>query len=97
MQDRKRETDLKNRLLDSVREGKDGMIGENSIEICILPYVKQIASPGSMHETGHSGPVHWNETEGWDGEGGGRGFRIGGTCTPMADLCQCMAKTTTIL
>ena len=49
-----------------------------------------------MHETGHSGPVHWNETEGWDGEGGGRGFRIGGTCTPMADLCQCMAKTTTI-
>ena len=37
------------------------------------------------------------DPEGWDGEGGGRGFRIGGTCTPMADLCQCMAKTTTML
>ena len=35
--------------------------------------------------------------EGWDGEGGGRGFRRGNTCTPMADSCQCIAKTTTIL
>ena len=26
-----------------------------------------------MHETGCSGPVHWNDPEGWDGEGGGRG------------------------
>jgi len=24
-----------------------------------------------MHETGHSGPVHWDDPEGWDGEGGG--------------------------
>ena len=43
-----------------------------------------------MHETGCSGPVHWNDPEGWDGEGGG--FRMGDTCTPMADSCQCMAK-----
>ena len=51
-----------------------------------------------MHETGHSGLVHWDDPEGWDGEGGGRkGFRMGDTCTPMADSCQCMAKTTTIL
>ena len=35
--------------------------------------MKQIASPGSMHETGYSGPVHWDDPEGWDGEGGGRG------------------------
>ena len=27
----------------------------------------------------------------------GGGFRMGDTCTPMADSCQCMAKTTTIL
>jgi len=26
----------------------------------------------------------------------GGGYRIGDTCTPMADSCQCMAKTTTI-
>ena len=44
-----------------------------------------------------SGLVHWDDPEGWDGEGGGRGFRIGNTCKSMADSCQCMAKTTTIL
>jgi len=50
-----------------------------------------------MHETGHSRPVHWDDPEGWDGEGSGRWFRMRDTCTPMADLCQCMAKATTIL
>ena len=40
MQDRKRDTDVKNRLLDSVGEGEGGMIWENSIKKCILPYVK---------------------------------------------------------
>ena len=51
-------------------ESDGGMIRENSIETCILSYVKQIASPGSMHETGCSGLVHWDNPEGWDGEGG---------------------------
>ena len=36
----KRDTDIKNRVLNSMGEGKDGMIRENSIETCILPYVK---------------------------------------------------------
>ena len=54
--------------------------------------MKQIASPGLMHEKGCSGLVHWDDPEGWGGEGGGRGFRMGNTCTPMADSCQCMAK-----
>ena len=54
------------------------MIRENSIETCILPYVKQIPSPGSMHETGCSGLVHWNDPEGLDGEGGGWGVQDGG-------------------
>ena len=49
----------------------------NSTETCILSYVKQIASPGSMHETGCSGLVHWDDPEGWDGEGGGRGVQDG--------------------
>ena len=74
MWDSKRDTDVKNRLLDSVREGEGGMIWENSIET----YVKQIASPGSMHETGCSGPVNWDDPEGWDGEGGGRRAQDGG-------------------
>ena len=53
-------------------EGEDGMFWENGIETCILSYVKQIASPGLMHGTGCLGLVHWDDTEGWDGEGGGR-------------------------
>ena len=47
-----------------------------------------------MHETGCSGLVHWDDPEG--SELGG-GFRMGNICTPMADSCECMAKTTTIL
>jgi len=49
----------------------------DSIETCILLYVKQITSPGSMHETGHSRSVHWDDPEGWDGEGGGRRVQDG--------------------
>ena len=51
-------------------EGEGGMIWENSIEKCILSSVKQIASPGWMHETSARG--WWDDPEGWDGEGGGR-------------------------
>ena len=51
MQNRKRDTDVWNRLLDSVGEGEGGMFQENSIETCILSRVKQITSPGWMHET----------------------------------------------
>ena len=47
-------------------------------------------SPGLMHDTGCLGLVHWDDPEGWDGEVGG-GFRTGNTCTPVVDLCQCMA------
>ena len=46
MQNRKRHTDVQNRLLDSVREGEGGMFQENSIEPCILSREKQITSPG---------------------------------------------------
>ena len=78
MQDSKRDTDIKNRLLDSVGEGKSGMIWESSIETCMLPHVKYITSLSSMHETGHSKPVHWDDPEGWDGEEGGRWVQDGG-------------------
>ena len=50
---------------------------ENGIEACILSYVKWIASPGSMHETGCSRMVHWDDPQGWDEEGGGRGVQGG--------------------
>ena len=67
------------------------MVWENGIETCII-YVKRIASPGSMHDTGCSGLVHWDDPEGGDGEGGERGVQDENTCTPMVDSCQCMAK-----
>ena len=66
-------------------EGEGGMIWENGIETCILSYVKRIASPGFMHETGCSGLVHCDDPEGWFEVGGG--FRMGNTCTPVADAC----------
>ena len=53
-------------------EGEGGMIWENGIEICIS-YMKRIASPSSMHDTGCLGLVHWDDPEGWYGEGGGSG------------------------
>ena len=51
MQNRKRDTDVQNRILGSVGKGEGGMFWENSIETCILSRVKQITSPGWMHET----------------------------------------------
>ena len=68
MRDSKRVTDVKNGPLDSVGEGECRIIQENSIETCILQYVKQIYSPGSMYETGCSGPADWDDPEEWDGE-----------------------------
>ena len=73
MQDSKRETAVKNRLLDSVGEGKGGMTWENSTETFILPHVKQMTSASSLHEAGHSKLVLWDNPEGWGGERGGRG------------------------
>ena len=73
-------------------EGEGGMIWENGIETYILLYVKRIASPGLMHDTGCSGLVHWDDPEGWDGREVGVGFRMGNTCTPVVDSCQCIAK-----
>ena len=56
-----------------------------------------MTSASLMREAGYSKLVPWGNPEGWDGEGGGRGIRDGGTWTPMVDSCQCMAKTTTTL
>ena len=57
-------------------EGEGGMIWENGIEIRII-YMKRVASPGSMHDTGCLGLVHWDDPEGWHGEGGGRRVQDG--------------------
>ena len=87
-------------LFDSVGEGEGGMIWENGIETCIISYVKRIASPcmiqGSMHDTGCLGLVHWDDPEGWDGEAGGKGFRIANTYT-RGGFMSMYGKTNTIL
>ena len=53
----------------NVGEGEGGMICENGIETRIISYMKWIASSGSMHDNGYLGLVHWNDPEGWYGEG----------------------------
>ena len=72
MRDSKKDTDVENSLLDPVGEGEGGMIWENGIETCIISYKKRIASPGLLQDTGCLWLVHWDDPEGWYGEGGGR-------------------------
>ena len=97
MWDSKRDTDVKNRLLDSAGDGKGGIIWENSIETCILSYKKWIASLGSMQDTGCLGLVHWDDPEGWDGEEGGREGQDGEHMYTHGWFMSMYGKTTTIL
>ena len=80
MQNRKRDTDVQNRILDSLGEGKGGMFRENSIETCILSRVKQITSPGWMRETSApawcTGKTQRNRVEREVGEGIGMGIHV---------------------
>ena len=91
MRDSKRDTDVQNRLLDSVGDGEGGMIWENGIETCILSCKKRIASLGSIQDTGYLGLVHWDDPDMGREVGEGE-FRIENSCTPVVDSCQCMAK-----
>ena len=97
MQNRKRDRDVQNRLLDSVGEGEGGMFRENSIETSILSRVKEITIPGWMHETRAQGWCTGKTQRDGMGKEVGGGIGLGNTCKSMADSCQCMAKTTTIL
>ena len=71
MRDSKRDTDVKNRLLDSLGEGEGGMTWENCIETYILSYVKRIPSPGSPVDTWDrvlgAGVLGWPRRIGWGG------------------------------
>ena len=92
---KKKKTDLQNSLLDSVGEGEGGMFQENSIETWIVSRVKQITSPGWMHET--SARI-WctGKTQGeWVEREVGGGIGMGNTCKPMSVSFQCMTKFTT--
>ena len=83
--------------MDSVGEGEGGMIWENGIEIRIISYMERVASPGSMHDTGCSGLVHWDDPEGWYGEGGGRTVQDGEHMYTCGGFILIFGKTNTIL
>ena len=97
MQNRKRDIDVHDRLLDSLGEGEDGMFQENSIETCILSIVKQISSPGWMHETSARTWCTGKTQRDWVDQKVGGGIGMGNTCISRADSCQCMTETTTML
>ena len=78
-------------------EGKGGMIWENGIETRIISYVKRIASLGLMQDTGCSGLVHWDDPEGWYGEGGGREVPDGEHVYTRSGFRLMYDKTNTIL
>ena len=89
MQNRKRDTDVQNRILDSVGEGKGGMFRENSMYII-------------YSETDHQPRWDtWDKCLAWctgktqrnqvEREVGG-GIGMGNTCNSMADSCQWMTK-----
>ena len=78
-------------------EGEGGMIWENGIETCIISYMKRVTSSGSMHDTGCLGLVHWDDPEGWNGEGGGRRVQDGEHMYTCGRLILIYGKTNTIL
>ena len=77
-------------------QGEGGMIWENGTEICIISYMKRVASPGSMHDTGYLGLVHWDNPEGRYGEGGGRRAQDGEHMYTCDRFILIYGKTNTI-
>ena len=59
-----KETLMYRTVMDSVGEGEGGKIWENDNVTCIISCMKRVASPGSMHDTGCLGLVHWDDPEG---------------------------------
>ena len=78
-------------------EGEGGMIWKNGIETCIVSYMKRTASPGSMHDTGCLGLVHWDDPERWYREGGGRGVQDWELMYTCGRFMLMYGKTNTIL
>ena len=73
------------------------MIWENGIETCIILYKKRIASLGLMQDTGCLGLVHWDNPEGWYGEGGGRGVQEWKLMYTRGGSMLMYGKTNTVL
>ena len=66
-------------------------------EACKISCMKRVASPGSMHDTGCLGLVHWEDPEGWNGEGGGRRVQDGEHMYTCGGFILIFGKTNTIM
>ena len=88
---------VQNSLMDSVGEGEGRKIWENGIETCKISCMKRVASPGSMHDTGCLGLVHWDDPEGWNGEGGGRRVQDGEHMYTCGGFILIFGKTNTVM
>ena len=64
---------------------------------CTISHMKQIASPGLKHDTECLGLVHWDDPEGWYGEGSGRGVQDGEHVHTRGGFMLMCGKTNTIL
>ena len=84
-------------IFGTVAEGEGGMIWENGIETCIISYMKRVASLGLVQDTGCLGLVHWDNPEGWYGEGGGRRVQDGEHVYTCGGFMLIYGKTNTIL
>ena len=80
-------------------EGEGGKIWENGIETCVISCMKRVASPGSMHDTGCLGLVHWDDPRDGMGreEGGGRRVQDGEHMYTCGGFILIYGKTNTIL
>ena len=78
-------------------EGECGEIWENSSETCIISCMKRVASPGSMHDTGCLGLVHWDDPEGGYGEGGERRVQDGEHMYTCGGFILVFGKTNIIM
>ena len=78
-------------------EGEGGMIWENGTEIRIISYKKRVTSPGSMHDTGCLGLVHWDDPEGRNGEGGGRRVQDGEHMYTCGGFILIFGKSNTVM
>ena len=83
--------------MDSVGEGEGGEIWENGIEKCVISCMRQVTSPGSMHDAGSLGLVHWDSPEGGFGEGRGRRVQDGEHGYTCGGFISMLSKTNTIL
>ena len=63
----------------------------------VISYKKRITSPGLMQDTGSLGLMHWDDLEGWYGEGGGKGVQDGEHVYTHGGFILMCARTNTIL